>query len=222
MSDALSGMLPLAAAIAVSPIPILAVILMLLSERATQNALAFLAGWAIALALIAGVVAILGSGSADAGEEPAPGLIAAQFVLASILLAAAIRRWRKRPGPGEVAEVPKWMGRLRTIGPPGALGLGLGLIALNPKDALLSVAAGARLAEADPGAGAGVPALALFVLVASSTIVAPIAATVASGARARPLLGRWRGALEQHGQVAVAAVLLVLAVLVALDAALAL
>jgi threonine/homoserine/homoserine lactone efflux protein len=162
---------------------------------------------------------MLGVGSADAADEPARGLVYAQFGLAVILLLGAARRWRKRPKPGEPHDVPKWMDSVRSIGPRRAFVLGIGLIALNPKDGLLTVAAGARLAEADPGAAAGAVALVIFVAVSSSTIAAPIAATLVSGVRAAPVLERWRAGLERHGQVAVAAVLLVLGIAVGVDAA---
>ena len=219
MGESLRSLLPLAVVIAVSPIPVLAVILMLLTERSTLNAFALLVGWALALTVIAAVVAALGIGDADAGEDPATGVVIAQFALALLLLAGAARRWRMhRRGEGESAR-SRWIERLRAVGPGGALALGFGLIALNPKDGLLTVVAGARLADADPGAGAAVGALAAFVAVSSSTIAAPIAAEVALGDRADSLLERTREWLERNGNAALAAVLLVLAVLVAIDAA---
>lgn len=219
MSDGLAGMLPIAVAVAVSPIPILAVILMLLTERSTANALAFLAGWAAAIAVIGGVVAVLGIGRADSAEDPGTGLLVAQFVLAAVLLAGAARRWRMRARAGEDHESPKWMSAVRSVGPRRAFALGVGLIVLNPKDGLLTVAAGARLAEADPGAAVGAITLLVFVAAASSTIVAPILAELAMGARAEPILERSRRWLERNGNAAVAVVLLVLGVLVAVDAA---
>jgi threonine/homoserine/homoserine lactone efflux protein len=218
MSDALSGMLPLAVAIAVSPIPILAVILMLLTERSTVNAVALLLGWAAALIVIGGVVAALGIGRADSAD-PGTGLIVAQFVLAAVLIAGAVRRWRMRVQPGDDHETPKWMSAVRSVSPPRAFALGIGLIALNPKDGLLTVAAGARLAEADPGAGAAIVALLIFTVASSATIIAPILAEAAMGARAEPILERSRHWLERNGNAAVAVVLAVLGVLVAVDAA---
>jgi hypothetical protein len=217
--DALAELVPLALVIAVSPIPLLAVILMLLSERSTLNASALLVGWALALTVIAAGVAALGIGDTEAGEDPGTGVVVAQFALAAVLFAAAVRRWRMhRRGVGESSRA-RWMERVRQVGPAGALVLGFGLIALNPKDGLLTVAAGARLAEADPGAGAGAGALAVFVALSSSTIAAPIAAEIALGDRADSVLERSRAWLERNGNAALAVVLAVLGVLVAVDAA---
>jgi len=186
MSDALSGMVPLAIAIAVSPIPILAVILMLLTERSTANAAAVLAGWFLALVVIGGVVALLGIGRADSAEDPSTGLLIAQFVLAAVLLAGALRRWRMRTRAGDDHESPKWMNAVRSVHPPRAFALGIGLIALNPKDGLLTVAAGASLAESDASGATAAIALLVFALVASATIIAPILAELAMGVRAEP------------------------------------
>ncbi len=213
--DALAELLPLALVIAVSPIPVLAVILMLLTERSTLNASALLAGWALALTVIAAGVAALGIGTTE--SEPSTGVIVVQLALALLLFAGAARRWNMhRRGEGEPAR-SRWMERLRAIGPIGALALGFGLIALNPKDGLLTVVAGARLGQADPGGAAAVGALAAFVAVSSSTIAAPIAAELALGERADSLLERSRVWLERNGNLALAIVLLALGLLVAID-----
>ena len=53
MGPAIGDMLPFAIGVALSPVPIVAVILMLFSARARQNGPAFLGGW---LAGVAGVV----------------------------------------------------------------------------------------------------------------------------------------------------------------------
>jgi hypothetical protein len=219
MGDALAEMLPLAVAIAVSPIPILAVILMLLTDRSTANAVAMLVGWVAAILVIGGVVAALAIGSPDSAEEPGTGLLVAQFALAALLLAGAARRWRMRIRPEEDHETPRWMSAVRSVHPPRALVLGIGLIALNPKDGLLTIAAGARLAEAEVDTGSAAIALAIFAIASSATIIAPILAELVMGARAEPILERSRAWLERHGNAAVAVVLAVLGVLVAVDAA---
>ena len=60
MGNALSEMLPLAVAIAVSPVPILAIVFMLVTGEGRGNALGLLGGWALALAAVSAVVALLG------------------------------------------------------------------------------------------------------------------------------------------------------------------
>ena len=57
----LGDLLPLAVGIAVSPIPIIAVILMLFSPKARVNGISFVLGWVAGLALVAIVILALTS-----------------------------------------------------------------------------------------------------------------------------------------------------------------
>ena len=55
MGQAIGGSLPLAVGIALSPIPIIAVILMLTSDRARVNGLAFVLGWLVGLGIVGAI-----------------------------------------------------------------------------------------------------------------------------------------------------------------------
>jgi hypothetical protein len=63
LGNAVGDILPLALGVAVSPVPIIAVILMLLSPRARTNGPAFLVGWVAGLAVVCIVVTTI-SGNA--------------------------------------------------------------------------------------------------------------------------------------------------------------
>ena len=65
--NAIVNILPLALGVAISPIPIIAVILMLLSPKARINGLAFLLGWVVGLAVV-GIVVTVVSGNAGLGS----------------------------------------------------------------------------------------------------------------------------------------------------------
>jgi hypothetical protein len=67
MGPAIGDVLPLALGVALSPIPIIAVILMLLSPQASKNGPAFLVGWVGGLAVVSIVMVTL-SGSAGLGS----------------------------------------------------------------------------------------------------------------------------------------------------------
>src|SRR3954470_5835948 len=56
MGQGISEVLPFAIGIAIIPIPIIAIILILFSERARVNGPAFLAGWVIGLSAVSAVV----------------------------------------------------------------------------------------------------------------------------------------------------------------------
>jgi hypothetical protein len=72
MGKAIGGSLPLAVGIALSPIPIIAVVLMLTSRKAKVNGPAFILGWLIGLGVIGAIVlSVAGPGGASSSGSPA-------------------------------------------------------------------------------------------------------------------------------------------------------
>ena len=71
MGPAISEVLTFAVGVAISPVPIIAVILMLFSARARVNGPVFLAGWVIGLAVVSGVVYALADASDVATDSTA-------------------------------------------------------------------------------------------------------------------------------------------------------
>jgi hypothetical protein len=72
MGQAIGGSLPLAVGIALSPVPIIAVVLMLTSRQAKFNGPAFVLGWLIGLGVVGAIVlAVAGAGSASKSGAPA-------------------------------------------------------------------------------------------------------------------------------------------------------
>lgn len=61
MGQAIGEVLPMAVGVAISPVPIIAVILMLFTDRARRDSLAFLLGWLVAMALALGVLIAVAS-----------------------------------------------------------------------------------------------------------------------------------------------------------------
>src|SRR4051812_992191 len=69
-----------------------------------------------------------------------------QISFGVLFLLLAVRNWRTRPGEGAQGEMPKWMADIDTFAPGKALGLGVLLAGLNPKNLLLALGAGSALA----------------------------------------------------------------------------
>ncbi|MCW2995552.1 MAG: hypothetical protein JWQ18_3047, partial [Conexibacter sp.] len=65
------------------------------------------------------------------------------------------------------------------------------------------------LADASPSLPRALLEVAAFVLLASTSVIAPLAVDVALGERAGPILLRWHAWLERHGATAVIATLAV-------------
>ena len=91
MGQAIGGSLPLAVGIALSPIPIIAVVLMLTSRRAKVNGPAFVLGWLIGLGIVGAIVlAVAGTGGASKSGAPATWLSWVMTVLCLVIAAKII------------------------------------------------------------------------------------------------------------------------------------
>jgi len=207
--EGFASALPMAVGIALSPVPVLAVIVMLMTERALTNASAFLVGW---LAGLAGIVVIvsLAPGVETLHGEPTVLSGWIRVLFGAVLLELARRQWRNRPHPEAPVETPKIIAGLEQTGPGKAAGAALLLSGLSIKNGVLA-AAGAAAIDASGAQTAGVQAgaLTLFVLISSSTLIVPVLAYLISAERFGTVLGAWKNWLVRNNQT----VLLVLLIL---------
>ncbi|HET6696050.1 MAG TPA: GAP family protein [Gaiellaceae bacterium] len=202
MGQALGTVLPLAVGIAIFPVPIVAVVLVLRSEKGRVKALAFVLAWCVGLAAVGGGVLLLADG-VDASEsgEPATWVSALLLALGVLLLAAAVKQWRRRPRAGEAAHVPGWMDTVDQFTVARAGAIGFALSALNPKNVLLSVAAAAEIAAFGLDPSQQIATLAVFVALASAGVVAPLLLSLALGERSRGLLDALRDWMAANNAV---------------------
>jgi threonine/homoserine/homoserine lactone efflux protein len=213
MGQAIGEMLPSAVGVAISPLPIVAVVLMLVTARARVNGPMFVLGWWIGLAVV-GAVALSIAGGADATDdgEPATWVDVLLLVLGLLLLLVAFRQWRGRPHGEEEAPTPKWMGAVDGFTPVKAGGAGVVLSALNPKNLLLAVAGAAAIAETGISMGEQIVAWVVFVLIASIGVGAPVVIYFALGDRSRQLLDNLKGWMARNNAVIMAVLMLIIGV----------
>ena len=178
MGAAVGDVLGLAAGVAVSPLPIVAMILMLATPRGRANGIMFGLGW---LKLLLGVLALL----------------------------LAARQWRSRPAPGTEPELPRWMASIDRLRPGGALGLGALLSAVNPKNGGLTIAAAATIAAAGLAGGEQAVVLAVFVVIGSVGVLAPLIVYLVAGEGAARTLDSWRTWAAVHNAAVMAVLFLV-------------
>jgi threonine/homoserine/homoserine lactone efflux protein len=211
VGQAVGTVLPLAVAVAVFPVPVIAAVLVLGSDRGTAKGLAFVAAWCAGLAAV-GAIALVLAGVADASEagEPATWVDLLLLGLGLLLVALAVKQWRGRPSAGEETPVPGWM---RTIGDftiAKAGGAGFALSALNPKNVLLTVAAAAEIAEVGLPASQQVAVLLGFVLLASAGVLTPLLLSLALGDRSSEPLNRLRAWMARYNAVIMAVLFLLI------------
>jgi hypothetical protein len=212
VGQVVGGLLPLAVVVAISPVPIIAVLLMLLSPRAGGAGAGFLAGWIAGTAGLTTVVVLL-TGSADPGGGGSTRVASwAELVLGVLLLALAVQQWRTRPEPGALPRSTPWMSPLDRLTAVRAGALALVLSAVNPKNFLMCVAAGVTIATGDL-AGAQVSwSVVLFTVTAASTVAVPVFAYALGGRRMTEPLEWLRRRLTAHSAAFTVTLLVVLGV----------
>ena len=215
LADAISSSLPMSVGVALSPIPVAAILIILMSARAGTNALAFLLGWMAGILTI-GLVVSLMPGLLTARGEPTQlsGLTRVGLGVALLLLAG--RQWRQRPAPEGVVKVPPLLAHLDSIGLMQSSITGFLLSAIHPKNLILNAAGAAAIDASLAGSGAQYIALVIFAFIASVTIGAPIAVYFVARRKAGAILGRWKDWLIRNNvQVMVALLLLLGGLLIA-------
>lgn len=212
MGDAIGQMLASAVGIAISPLPLIAVVLMLATPRGRLNGAAFTIGWMVSLGVLVTVVLLIGAGGDASQGAGGPGRWTYWLKLALGLsfLALAVGQWRGRPREGEEAELPGWMRAIDRISPVKAASLGAALAVVNPKNLALGIGGAASIAASGAGSGGRAVAAVLMVLIASLCTLLPLGVYLAGGDRAQAVLDGWRTWLGQHNAAIMTTVLAVL------------
>lgn len=211
MGEAIGAMLPLAVGVAISPMPIVAMILMLMSSRGRSTGLAFALGWLAGIGLV-GAVLLLLAGGADAGTE-ADGPVWAsvlKLVLGLALIALAVKQWRGRPKGDAEPPTPKWMDAVASFTPVKAAGLAVLLGVVNPKNLLLLIGGATAVAQSGADAGGQAVAWVLFTIIASIGVVTPLVVLLALGGRAGDVLDEVRSWMVRNNAAIMAVLCLVI------------
>ena len=213
MGDTIGQVLSSAVGVAVSPFPIVAVVLMLATARGRVNGPAFVFGWVIGLAIVGAVLLSVANGVDPSGPgERTLWVSVSVLILGLLLLLIALKQWRGRPRQGEEVKMPKWMAALDKFSPVKATAAGVVLSALNPKNLLLAVGGAGAIAQAGLPTDQQVVAYGIFVLLATIGVGAPVLIYFVMGKRSRELLDRLKNWLARNNAVIMAVLLLIIGV----------
>jgi threonine/homoserine/homoserine lactone efflux protein len=213
MGGVIGDLLPTALGVAISPVPIIAVILMLLAPRAKAASVGFMVGWVAGIAVVITLVALLVDPVEDSDtSEPSTVTSVLLLVLGVAACLLAVRSWRGRPRAGQTPELPKWMAAIDSMTPVKAVGLGALLSGGNPKNLTLGLAGGLTIGSGGLDSKETVVAIVVFVVIASSTVALPVLAYLAAQDRVRQPLDDLRVWLTQNNSTVMAVLLLVIGV----------
>ena len=177
MWAALGQVLPIAVAAALSSVPILVALSILLSPHKRRSGLAFLIGWILGIAVA--VVAFTALAHVIPSVPPRKSQVAigvSLIVIGLALIILAIVVWRRGAKP-EAAGNPRWLAAAKTLGPWPAFGLA---VALNfrPKGLLLSAAAGLSLRGQNLTLGQFAVVILIYTAISASAVAVPVIASV--------------------------------------------
>lgn len=197
----LSQLVAPAMVVAISPFSIIvAVILVLHTDRPKPNGLAFLVGRLVGLA---GVTAVFVQAPRLLGDLNRPIAPRTLIVAGVVCLAFGVWVWTRR---ARMTEEPRWLASVDRINPLGSAAIGVFLVISNPKMLAASAAAGLLIGTHSGLVGSGA-AVAYYSILASTTVAVPILAYFAVGARADDQLTRLRMWLHRHSGVVSAVIL---------------
>jgi len=102
------------------------------------------------------------------------------------------------------------MGAIDTFGAPKAAGAGVVLAGANPKNLLLAIAAATTIAQTGIPGGEQAIAYAVFALIGTIGVAAPVAIYFAMGDRAGPILDNLKSWMARNNGVIMAVICLVI------------
>ena len=211
MADAIGQVLSLGVGVSLSPVPIIAVVLMLGTPRGRVNGPLFVLGWVVGLAVV-GTIVLVAAAGADANDagEPATWVDWLKLGLGVLLLLVAVKQWRGRPRSGDDAALPKWMRTIDKFTPARAFAIAAALSGINPKNLLLTVGAAAAIAQTGVDTADQAIALAVFILVGTLGPALPVVLYFALGTRAKHILDELKLWLAAHNGAIMAVLCLVI------------
>jgi hypothetical protein len=221
MGQAIGEVLAFGVGVALSPLAIVALVLMLVGPGGARPAWVFAGAWVGSLALVSALVLLLADG-ADASENrgPATWVSVLKIVVALLLVVFAVRQWRGREDRAEM-EAPGWMRRLDSVTAAKAAGLAV-VFAVKPKNLLLTIGAGVAVAQVGASAAGQAVALAVYVALGSAGLAIPLAVHVLLPRRGSDLLIGLRDWLVRANVTIIAVLSLVIAAKLLGDALVAL
>jgi len=181
LAQAIGEMLPVMMAIALTPLQIIGMVLVLGGSNPRAAGPALLAGWLVALAAVTAIAILLVERASESGRASGTFVYWLQLALGLLLFWAALRLWKTRPRGDKEPPTPKWLASFGEAAPARAFMLGGMLCVANPKIIALVLAGMTSLAYLPLTSGQIVTTAALFVLLASSPVIALAIAHAAGG-----------------------------------------
>ena len=209
----IANIAPLALGVAISPLPVVAMLVLLLTKGARRNSLVTLACW------ILGVSFTIGIAIAFAGRLPQPRHgddLPAEWVFAillgiALIITAAISYFGRRDKP-QGGEPPAWLKRVDNLTPWGGAVIALSNAVTSPKNMALTLTAGLVIARAAVSPAEVAASALVFVAIATLLMAIPVVFYFVGGEHSVRILTRWKDRITLHASAFIEIVLVVIGI----------
>ena len=188
MLQAIGFILPIALAVAISSVPIMATVVILLSPKGAKTALPFLIGWVLGMATIVTIFTLGAHAipSPRSDRRPETAIAIAEILVGIALVVISIIEWRRSLRHPSDA-MPKWLGSVDKLGPWSVFGIAFALN-VRPKGLLLAIAAGLAIRAPELSVGESAIVIAIYTVIGASTVAVPVIFTLADPKGMQPRL----------------------------------
>lgn len=206
MIEALKDAFAMSLGLALSPFPLIAIIIILMTPKAKSNSLWFLLGWILGIYGIALLIlTIPGLDSKHDTPSIYSGII--RIALGLSLLIFAFKTWLKRPRKGEEIVTPKLFLSIDKFGLRKSMFTGFLFSAANVKNMAFSAAGAVRINQSLPKNDNIFIALLLFSLIGSLTLIFPVIIYVFAEKKIEPTFFIWKKWLIKNNKIILVCIL---------------
>jgi hypothetical protein len=172
-----------------SPGSVVTIIVLLSMSSSLRRAIAFIAGWLLAVAVLALLMVSVLHGQDFSSKQTTPSRAAStvEIVLGALLLIGSARFYRRPRNEKGPESPPRWLDRIERT--HWSLCVAAGAVMLSYA---LSLAAFAEILKANVGTADAAVAGTVFAVTSILTIAAPVAVVVAVPDRSSEVLASWR------------------------------
>lgn len=208
MWQTIGHVLPIAVAVALSSVPIMATVLILLSPNRVRSAVPFMVGWLLGLVAVVTAFALLAQ-TVPKPRHPQVALAVAEFLIGAAILTLAVITWRQ--APTAAVRESRWRRAVSSFGPGASFGFAV-VLNLRPKALLLAAATGLIIRADGLSVTESAIVIGVYTTVAATTVAGPIVATLVAPEKARGWLLSTRHWIDENSSVVAVVILLIVGV----------
>lgn len=193
-------------AITLEPIPLIAFVVVLASRNGVRKGAAFIAGWLLSLVVVVtATVLVTGNNPPKSNTAPTRAALAVKILIGVVLVAVAVRQWRRLGRPKPPKKVPKWQASVDSM----SLWFAFGLAPLTQPWGLIAAGA-ATVVDAKLASWESALALVGFCVAATAVYLALEINAALRPAQSAAVLERLRSWMDTHTDQVIVVVSLVI------------